>query len=201
MATFPPVPTINMADYQVDSDDEDVSIKDRKGTTVAVTVNSKMRRLSAEKSRAAFASFPVLDAHDVRDDDVDEYIPILGRKGKITGMGFTRKNEEFSTKNGQLVKARYVWRNFMDRLDNDKEYYPILDAWENLMGIDSVPKPATNPTAVDKQKQKKISDYYSTTTQVKQVVYMTITTNKVVSFNKISHKQHDHESSCCGWAW
>jgi hypothetical protein len=54
--------------------------------------------------------------------------------------------------------------NFMDCLDNDKEHYPILDARENLMGINSVPKPATIPAAVDKRKQKKTSDYYSTTT-------------------------------------
>jgi hypothetical protein len=159
---FPPVPVINMADFPVDSDEEDEEIKDSTGT-VAVIVKSKRRRLSAEKTRTAFASFPVFDAHDVRDEDVDEYIPILGRKGKITGMGYTRKNEEFSTKNGQLVKARYVWRNFMDRLDSDKEHYPILDARGNLVGIDSVPKPQTIPAAVDKQKQKKISDYYSTT--------------------------------------
>ena len=98
MANFPPVPNINMADYQVDSDKEDVSIKDSTGTTVAVIVQSKMRRLSAEKTRAAIASFPVFDAHDVRDDDIDKYIPILGMKGSITGMGYTRNDKKFQPK-------------------------------------------------------------------------------------------------------
>jgi hypothetical protein len=149
MAYFPPpVPIINMADYQVNSDEEDEEIKDNTGTTVAVIVQSKMRRLSAEKTRAAFTTFPVFDAHEVRDDDVDEYIPILGRKGTITGMGYTLKNEEISTKNDEFVKARYVWRNFMDRVDGDKEYYPILDERGNMMGINSVPKPSTLPAAV-----------------------------------------------------
>jgi hypothetical protein len=169
MTNFPPVPIINMADYQVNSDEEDEEIKDSTGTTVAVIVQSKMRRLSAEKTRATFASFPVFDAHDVRDDDVDEYIPILCRKGTITGMGYTLKNEEISTKNGQFVKARYVWRNFWDRLDGDKEYYPILDEMGNMMGINSIPKPSTLPASIYKQKQKKMSDYYPTTSQVKQV--------------------------------
>ena len=83
MTNFPPVPNINMADYPVDSDEEDIFIKDSNGTrTVAVIVQSEMRRLSAEKTRAAITSFPVLDAHNVRDDDVDEYNPILDRKGK-----------------------------------------------------------------------------------------------------------------------
>ena len=161
---------LNPADFwgNIDSDEEHQEICDDAGKIVAVIVRSKMKRLSAEKTRAAFASFPAIDAHDVRDEDVDEYIPILGRKGKITGMGYTRKNGEFSTKNGQLVKARYVWRNFMDRLDSDKEHYPILDARGNLMGIDSVSKPATIPAAVaDKWKQKKISDFYCTTNYVK----------------------------------
>ena len=160
---FPPVPIINMADQQVNSDEEDEESKDITGTTVAVIVQSKMRRLSAEKMRAAFASFPVFDPHDVRDDDVDEYIPILGRKGSITGMGYTLKNEEISTKNGQFVKTRYVWRNFMDRLDGDKDHYPILDERGNMMGINSVPKPSTLPAAMYKVKQRKMSDYYSTT--------------------------------------
>ena len=162
MANFPPVPVINMADYKVDSDEEDEEIKDSTGTTVPVIVQSKMRRLSAEKTRAAFASFPVFDAHDVRDDDVDEYIPILGRKRTITGMGYTLKNEGFASKNGQFVKARYVWRNFMDRLDGGKDHYPILDDRGNMMGINSVPKPSTLPAAVYKVRQTKMSDYYST---------------------------------------
>ena len=51
--------------------------------TVAVVVESKMRRLSAEKARAAIASLPVFDAHDVRDDDVDE----------CTHPGQERKND------------------------------------------------------------------------------------------------------------
>ena len=92
MANFLPVPNINMADYQVDSDEEDISIKDSTGTTVAVIVQSRMGRVAAEKTRAAVASLPVFDAHDVRDDNVDEYIPIMDRKGKITGMDYTRKN-------------------------------------------------------------------------------------------------------------
>ena len=82
----------HMADYPEDSDVEDICIKDSTGTTVAVLVQSKMRRLTAEKTRAAFASLAVLDAHDIHNDDVDEYIPILDSKGKITGMGYTRKN-------------------------------------------------------------------------------------------------------------
>ena len=36
MANIPPVPNINMADYLVDSDVEDISIKDSTGTTVAI---------------------------------------------------------------------------------------------------------------------------------------------------------------------
>ena len=172
MANFPTKSAINMADFTVDSDEEDEEIEeinDSTGTTVSVIVQSTMRGLSAEKTRAAFASFPVFDAHDVRNDDVDEYIPILGRKGKIIGMRYTRKNEQLSTKDGKFFRATYVWRNFMDRLDSHKKHYPILDARGNLMGIDSVPKPATIPAAVDKRKQKKISEYYSTTHYVKQV--------------------------------
>jgi hypothetical protein len=146
-----------------DSDEEHEEICDDAGEIVKVIVRSKMKRLSAEKTRAAFASFPALDAHDVRDEEVDEYIPILGRKGKIIGMRYTRKDEECSERNGQIGKSTYVWRNFMDRLDSDKEHYPILDAKGNVMGIDSVPKPATIPPAVDNRKQKRISEYYSTT--------------------------------------
>ena len=127
-ANFPPVPEINMADFPVDSDEEDEEINDSTGTTVPAIVQSKMRRLSAEKTRAAFASFPVFDVHDVRDDDIHEYIPILGRKGKIIGMRYTRKNEQLLTKDGKFFRATYVWRNFMDRLDSHKEHYPILDA-------------------------------------------------------------------------
>ena len=160
MDNFPPVPVINMADYPGGSDEEDISIKDSTGKTVAVVVESKMRRLSAEKARAAVASLPVFDAHDVRNDDVDEYIPILDRKGKITGMGYTRKNGTICSQNGQCVKQRYLWENFMDCLESDKEHYPILDKRGNMMGIDSLPKQATIPAAVDKRKQKKISDYY-----------------------------------------
>ena len=70
-----------MADYLVDSDVGEISIKDSTGTTVAAVVKSKMRRLAAEKTCAAFASLAVFDAHDVH-DDVREYIPILNRKGK-----------------------------------------------------------------------------------------------------------------------
>ena len=161
MDNFPPVSVINMADYPVDSDEEDIWIKDSTGKTVAVVVESKMRRLSAEKARAAVASLPVLDVHDVRDDDVDEYIPILDRKGKITGMDYTRKtsNGIICSQNGQRVKRRYLWENFIDRLESDKEHYPILDERGNMMGIHSLPKQATIPAAVDKRKQKKISDY------------------------------------------
>ena len=79
-----------------------------------------MRRLSAEKARAAVASLPVFDAHDVRDDNMDEYIPILDRKGKISGMGYTRKNGIICSQNGQRVKRRYLWDNFMDRLKQNK---------------------------------------------------------------------------------
>ena len=160
MANFPTKSAINMADYPVDSDEEDISIKDSNGTTVAVIVISKMRRLSAEKTHAAIAFFPVLDAHDVRDNDVDKYIPILDRKGKITGMDYTRKNGIICSQNGQHVKRRYLWENFMDRLESDKEHYPILDERGNMMGINSLPMQATIPAAVDKRKQKKISDYY-----------------------------------------
>ena len=161
MDNFPPVPVINMADFPVDSDEEDISIKDSSGKTVAVVVSSKMRRLSAEKARAAIACLPVVNAHYVRDDDVDEYIPTLDRKGKITGMGYTRKNGIICVQtNGQRVKQTFVWENFMDRLESDKEHYPILDERGNMMGIDSLPKQATIPAAVDKRKQKKISDYY-----------------------------------------
>ena len=160
MDNFPPVPVINMADYPVDSDEEDISIKDSSGKTIAVVVESKMRRLSAEKARAAVASLPVFDAHYVRDDDVDEYIPILDRKGKITEMGYTRKNGIICSQNGQRVNQRFVWENFMDRLESDKDHYPILDERGNMMGIDSLPKQATIPAAVDKRKQRKISDYY-----------------------------------------
>ena len=150
-----------MADYPVDSDVEDIFIKDSTGTTVAVIVQSKMRRLAAEKTRAAFASLAVLDGHDGHDDDVDEYIPILDRKGKITGMDYTRKNANICSQNGQCVQRRYLWENFMDRLDSDKEHYPILDERGNMMGINSIPKKqATIPADVDKQNQKKISDYY-----------------------------------------
>ena len=47
----------------------------------------------------------------------------------------------------------------MDRLESDKEqHYPIVDERGNMMGIDSLPKQATIPAAVDKQKRKKISD-------------------------------------------
>ena len=157
---FPPVPVINMADYPVDSYEEDISIKDGTGKTVAVVVESKMRRLSAEKARAAVASRPVFDSHDVRDDDMDEYIPILDRKGKIIGMGYTHKNGIICSQNGQRVKQTFLWENFMDCLESDKEHYPILDKRGNMMGIDSLPKQATIPAAVDKRKQKKISDYY-----------------------------------------
>ena len=38
--------------------------------------------------------------------------------------------------------------------------YPILDEGGNMIGIDSLPKQATIPAAVDKRKQKKISGYY-----------------------------------------
>ena len=65
----PPLP--NIAYYPVDSDVEDISIKDSKGTTVAVIVQSKIRRLAAEKTRAAFVSLAVLDDHNVHDDGVD----------------------------------------------------------------------------------------------------------------------------------
>ena len=161
MDNFPPVPVINMADYPVNSDEEETSIKDSTGQTVAVVVSSKMRRLmSAEKARAAVASLPVVDAHYVRDNDVGKYIPILDRKGKITRMGYTRKNGIICSQNGQRVKQRFVWENFMDRLESDKDHFPILDERGNMMGIDSLPKQATIPSAVDKRKQKKISDYY-----------------------------------------
>ena len=160
MDNFPPVPVINMADYSVDSDEEDISIKDSTGKTVAVVVESKMRRQSAEKARATVASLPVFDAHDVRDDDVDEYNPILDRKGKMTGMGYKRKNGIIGSQNGQRVKQRFVWENFRDCLESDKEHYPILDERGNMMGIDSLPKQATILAVVDKRKQKKISDYY-----------------------------------------
>ena len=53
-----------------------------------------------------------------------------------------------------------LWENFMDRLESDKEHYPILDERGNMMEIDSLPKQATIPAVVDKRKQKKISDYY-----------------------------------------
>ena len=119
-----------------------------------------MRRLSAEKALAAVASLPVFDAHDVRDDDVGEHIPILDRKGKITGMDYTRKNGIFCSQNGQGVKRGYLWENFMDCLESDKEHYPIVDERGSMMGINSIPKQATIPAAVDKKKQKKISDYY-----------------------------------------
>ena len=119
-----------MADYPVDSDEEDISIKVSTGKTVAVVVESKMRRLSAEKARAAVASLPVFDAHDVRDDNVDKYIPILDRKGKMTGMGYTRKNGIICSQNGQHVKQRFDWENFMDCLESDKEHYPILEERE-----------------------------------------------------------------------
>ena len=48
----------------------------------------------------------------------------------------------------------------MDCLESDKDHYPILDKRGNMMGIDSLPKQATIFAAVDKRKQKKISDYY-----------------------------------------
>ena len=116
-----------MADYPPDSDVEDISINDSTGTTVAVIVQSKMRRLAAEKTRAAFASLAVLDGHNVHDNDVDKYIPILDRKGKITGMDYTRKNVNICSQNGQRVQQSYLWEKFMDRLDSDKTHYPILD--------------------------------------------------------------------------
>ena len=128
-------------------------------------VQSRMRRLAAEKTRAAFASLPVFDGHDghdVHDDDVDEYIPILDMKnGTITGTDYTRKNANICSQNVQRVQRRYLWENFMDRLDSDNKHYPILEKRRKMMGINIVPKQATIPAAVDKQKQKKISDYYN----------------------------------------
>jgi hypothetical protein len=118
---------INVADYPVNSNVDEISIKDSKETTAAVVVKSKMRRLAAEKTRAAFVSVTVFDTHNVHDDDVREYIPILDRKGKITGLGYTRKNGKMFSQNGQGVHQRYVWENFMDRHNSDKEHYPILN--------------------------------------------------------------------------
>lgn len=167
MSNFPPPSEINlsmMADIHDDSDEEYEDIRDDAGKIIAVFVSSKMRRLSMEKMHYEIASLPVIDAHDVRDEEVEDYIPILGRKGKIIGMRYTCKNEESSERNGRIGKSTYVWRNFMDRLQSDKEHYPILDAKGNVMGIDSVPKQATIPSAMDKQKQRKISDYYYSTT-------------------------------------
>ena len=39
-------------------------------------------------------------------------------------------------------------------------HYPIVDEGGNMMRIDSLPKQARIPAAVDKRKQKKISGYY-----------------------------------------
>jgi hypothetical protein len=119
-------PVQNMADYPVDSDVEEISMKDSTGTTVAVVVVSKMRRLAVEKTRAAFTSLAVCGTHDVHNDNVDECIPILDRKGRITGMGYTARMR-IIPQNGQGVQQRCVWENFMDRLDSDKEHYPIFD--------------------------------------------------------------------------
>jgi hypothetical protein len=153
MANFPPPSEIimsMMADSHDDSDEEYEDIRDDAGKIIAVFVSSKMKRLSMEKTRAEFASFPVIDAHEVRDEDVADYIPILGRKGTIIRMRYTLKNEEFSERNGKMGKSTYVWRNFMDRLDGDKQHYPVLDERGNMMGINSVPKPSTLPAAVYK---------------------------------------------------
>ena len=149
-----------MADYPVDDDVEDLSIKDSTGTTVAVLVQSKNRRLAAEERRAAFASLPVFDNHEVLDDDLDECIPNLDTKGKITGRDYTRKNANICSQNGQRVQRRYPWENFMDRLNSDKEHYPILDERGNMMCVNSIPKQAAIPAAIHKEEQKKISDYY-----------------------------------------
>ena len=166
MANFPPPSEIimsMMADSHDDSDEEYEDICDDAGKVIAVFVSSKMRRLSMEKMRSEIASLPVIDAHKVRDEDVDDYIPNVDRKGKIIGMRYTRNNELFSERNGQRGKSTYVWSNFMHRLDGDKDHYPVLDERGNVMGIKSQPKPSTLPAAVYKRKQKKMPDYYSTT--------------------------------------
>jgi hypothetical protein len=51
---------------------------------------------------------------------------------------------------GKMGKSTYVWRNFMDCLDGDKEHYPVLDERGNMMGLNSVPKPSTLPAAMYK---------------------------------------------------
>jgi hypothetical protein len=169
MANFTPPSEIimsMMADSHDDSDEEYEDIRDDTGEIIAVYVSSKMKRLSMEKMRAEIASLPVIDAHEVRDEDVDDYVPNVDREGKIIGMRYTRKNEQFLERNGERGKSTYVWSNFIHRLDGDKDHYPVLDERGNVMGIKSQPKPpkpSALPSGVYKRKQKKMSDYYSTT--------------------------------------
>ena len=131
------------------------------GVTVAVVVESKMARLASEKLRTYMYTLPRVKTHKVHDDDVKEYFPIMDKTGKITGMSYSSRYGKIFSRNGRTCMRKFVWVDFMDRLNSEEDHYRVVDKYGFTIGIKSIRKHDRNDvSALSVKKQKKIFDYF-----------------------------------------
>jgi hypothetical protein len=144
-----------------DDDREEFSIKNSDGVTFAVVVDSKRATIAAEKLCAFMSTLPRVKTHEVNDEDVKEYFPIMEASGKITGMMYSSRYGKVISRNGFACMRRFVWVDFMERLNSKEDHYRVVDNHGFMIGIKSIPKfDANNGVALSVKKQKKICDYF-----------------------------------------
>jgi hypothetical protein len=144
-----------------DNDGPSISMEDSDGVTVAVVVESKLAKVAAEKLRTYMYTLPRLKGHKVHDDDVKEYFPIMDKTGKITGMCYSSRYGKIFSHNGRACMRKFVWVDFMDRLNSEEDHYRVVDKYGFMIGIKSIRKHDRNDGSVlSVRNQKKIVDYF-----------------------------------------
>jgi hypothetical protein len=144
-----------------DLDRDEISIKDSDGVTVAVVVESKMANRAAEKLRAYMKTLPLVKTHKTHDDEVNEYFPIMDTTGKILGMRYSSRYGKIFSRNGRACMRKFVWVDFMDRLNSEEDHYRVVDKDGFMIGIKSIRKRERNDgSALSMKKQKKIFHYF-----------------------------------------
>ena len=126
-----------------------------------MVVESKMANRAAEKLRDFMKTLPHVKTHETHDDDVKEYFPIMDTTGKITGMTYSSRYGKIFSRNSRACMRKFVWVDFMDRLNSEEDHYRVVDKYGFMIGIKSIRKHDRNDgSALSVKKQKKIFDYF-----------------------------------------
>jgi len=76
-------------------------------------------------------------------------------------MSYSSRYGKIFSRNGRACMRKFVWVDFMDRLNSEEDHYRVVDKYGFTIGIKSIRKHDRNDvSALSVKKQKKIFDYF-----------------------------------------